>query len=599
MASLRRSVRWRRSLHGVALAALLTCSGSLAAQGTNPPSQSTPTREEVLRGELDRQLRAGTSAVDVSAAFERAPCPLADERFADIKLTLTDVRFGGAEAVEPGLLDAAWQPYAGREIEIAAICEIRDRAAAILRDEGYVASVQVPVQTIDGGVVSFDVIVARLVSFVVRGDAGPSGRMVERYLSPLRGQPAFDTDEAERALLLARSIPGMDVRMVLARSTGEDARPGDLVGVVDVINRAFEADIAVQNYGSSEVGPWGGQARARFHGITGLADATELSVFVTPDFEEQLVVQGRHEFAVGRDGLRIGANAVHAWTHPDIPGDDLFEARTLVVNGYAKYPLLLRQDRTLDIQLGLDLIDQHIDFSDLPFSTDKLRVATIAADFSATDPASVQGANGFSISEPRWASHLRLELRKGMDIFGASEDCGPGFTRCSAPGVVPISRLNADPQGFVLRGQGEGSYRPSPLVTITARPRFQYSDDRLLPYEQISGGNFTAGRGFDPGAAAGDRGFGTQLEVAYGSLQPRSFGGSAWQAFAFYDTFAAWFADSDDANTLNSVGAGARINFRRRAYGEVLAAIPLEAGPLETRTGGVTVLVNFALRLGN
>lgn len=585
----------RRFAYAASALVLTSGSGPVLAQSAIQPA---PTREEVLRQEIDRQLREGSEAIDASAAFARSPCPLADPKFSAIRLTLSSVNFTGVEGVEPGLLDGAWRDYAGRDIPVATICEIRDRTAVILRDAGYVASVQVPVQTIEGGAVRFDVTVARLVSFVVRGETGRSGPMVERYLAPLREQTVFDTRAAERALLLARRIPGMDVRMTLARAAGTEARPGDLVGVVDVISQPFEADLAIQNYGSDEVGPWGGQARVRFNGLTGLADQTELSAFATPDFDEQLVVQGRHEFAVGADGLRVGANAVHAWTRPDVPGDDVFFAKTLVVNGYATYPLLLRQALSLDLTGGMDLVDQRIDFSGIPFSKDKLRVLTVSLEHRAADPASVTGENGFSISEPRWASRGRVELRKGVAGLGASEECGPALATCAAPGAVPISRLNADPQSFLVRGDAEFAYRPSRQITLTGRPRFQWTDDNLLPYEQFSGGNFTVGRGYDPGAATGDRGFGGQAEIAVGSLEPRTIDGSALQGFAFYDTFNAWFADAPGVRNLNSVGGGARLNFRRRAYAELLAAVPLEAAPLATRTGNIRILFNLAVRLG-
>ena len=583
----------------------LAYSASVLVLGTLPAVtmaqsaiQPAPTREEVLRQEIDRQLREGSVAVDASAAFARAPCPLADPKFADIKLTLSQVVFTGAENVAPALLASTWQPYQGKEIAVAAICDIRDRTAEALREAGYVASVQVPVQTIEGGTVRFDVVVARLVSFVVRGDVGNSGPMVERYLAPLRERPVFDTHAAERALLLARRIPGVDVRMTLARAGGPDARPGDLVGVVDVLTRTFEADFAIQNYGSDEVGPWGGQVRARLNGLTGLADQTEVSFYATPDFDEQFVLQGRHEFAIGASGLRVGFNAVQAWTRPDVPGPDVFFAKTLVVNGYASFPLLLRQARSLDLQGGLDLIDQRIAFSGLPFTKDKLRVLTLALDHREADPDSVAGEDGFSISEPRYASRARVEVRQGLSALGASDDCGPTLLACAAPGVVPISRLNADPQGFLVRGDAEVSFRPNRGVTVTARPRFQYSDDRLLPYEQFSGGNYTVGRGYDPGAATGDRGFGAQAEVAIGSLEPRSISGSAVQGFVFYDTFNAWFADAPGVNNLNSLGGGARVNFKRRAYAELLAAVPLEAAPLATRTSNIRILLNVAVRLG-
>ena len=93
-------------------------------------------------------------------------------------------------------------------------------------------------------------------------------------------------------------------------------------------------------------------------------------------------------------------------------------------------------------------------------------------------------------------------------------------------------------------------------------------------------------------------GFGAQAELAVGSLEPRSLNGNALQGFVFYDSFNAWFEGGGGVNSLNSIGGGARLNFRRRAYAEVLAAVPLEAPPLATRKGDVRILVNLAGRLG-
>lgn len=586
-----------RRLSGAVSLAALAWPALAQAQTTTP---SVPTREEVRRDELDRQLREADSGLDVSGAFQRAPCPLAAQQFAGIKLTLAEARFTGAERIEPGLLEDAWRPYAGREIALSSICDIRDRAAAILRDAGYVASVQVPVQTIDAGVVRFDVVVARLTGLVVRGDAGPSGRQVERYFGRLRASDVFRIGEAERSLLLARDVPGLDVRLSLARDTSAGAAPGDLVGVVDVVNRPIEADLALQNYGTEAVGRIGGQARVQFNGLTGLADLTELSAFAVADFDEQYVLAGRHEFALGDDGLRIGASATHAWTRPDVPGDDVFEARTFIASAYSSYPLVLRQAKSVFLRGGLEFIDQDVDFTGLALAEDKLRVAFLALELNETDRASIAGIGGYDIAEPRQSGRARIELRQGLDILGASADCGPGFVGCLAPGSVPISRIEADPTAFVLRGEGALDIRPTRDWKLSLRPRFQYSPDAVLPYEQFSGGNYTVGRGYDPGSVIGDSGVGAQFEVAYGSLQTPSADSAAFQPFVFFDSVAAWIKDDPtDPFTLNSVGGGVRVNWARRVFAEILGAVPLERAPLQARRGDARLLFNLGVRLGN
>lgn len=565
-------------------------------------AQSTPapTREEIQRDRLDDQLATAGSGVEIDDGLTRAPCPLADPRYGDVRFTLNSASFSGAEAVEPGLLDAAWRGLVGQELAIGQVCDIRDRASDILRDAGYVASVQVPPQTIEGGAVRFDVVVARLTGLVIRGEPGPSGEMLRRQFEKLRAEPVFRRDEAERSLLLARDIPGLDVRLSLARDSSPDAQPGDLVGIVDVVRNSFQADLSVQNYSSKQSGPFGAQLRGQFNGLTGLADLTEISVYSSQDPDEQLVLQGRHEFGIGTDGFRMGLNAVHAWTRPDIPGPNVFDSTTFIGTIYTTYPIVRRQTENLIIGAGFDWIDQQIDFDGLDFSEDKLRVPFIRLIANTIDQPSAEGRGGYTIAEPRFATFGSLELRQGIAGLGASSSCGAGFVNCLAPGAIPLSRFNADPTAFVVRAEGRVDYRPTPEFLVTLAPRAQYSPDALLAYEQFSAGNFTVGRGYDPGELVADSGLGTRAELAYGSLQPETPKGIAWQAFGFWDTLAAWIKD-DPGNpyTLNSVGGGIRFNLARRAFLEVAGAVPLDRSPFETEKDDVRLLVNLLVNLGS
>src|SRR5690606_12064052 len=102
--------------------------------------------------------------------IERGPCPLAAPSLADTTVTFSRVTFAGLEAISPALLDPTWRSLAGREVPVASLCEVRDRAATILRNMGYLAAVQIPPQRIENsGDVRMDVLVARLVEVQVRG----------------------------------------------------------------------------------------------------------------------------------------------------------------------------------------------------------------------------------------------------------------------------------------------------------------------------------------------------------------------------------------------------------------------------------------------
>ena len=136
-----------------------------------------PTREEVVRPAPDRPEDA-RARLTVEGEVERAPCALDRPEYSDIRFTLSDVQFDNLRGLSADALRPAFAPYVGQEHPVAIICEIRDRAATILRDAGYVAAVEVPEQRIADGTVRFEVLMARLVGLRVRGDAGRAERTI-------------------------------------------------------------------------------------------------------------------------------------------------------------------------------------------------------------------------------------------------------------------------------------------------------------------------------------------------------------------------------------------------------------------------------------
>ncbi|MDX3884945.1 MAG: POTRA domain-containing protein [Sphingomonas sp.] len=215
------------------LAGLLV-SGAPAAAQVAPPLPpgaipGAPTREEIERAPTAPVARP-PARLTVEGGIERAPCPLAGDRFKDISVTLSAVQFDNLRVVPAEMLRPAYEAYIGRTVPIAAVCEIRDAAATILRRAGYLAAVQVPPQRIENGVVHFDVLMAKLVAVQVRGDAGRSEKLVASYLERIKGQEAFNEKDAERYLLLARDLPGFDVRLTLRPAGTVPARTRSAAG---------------------------------------------------------------------------------------------------------------------------------------------------------------------------------------------------------------------------------------------------------------------------------------------------------------------------------------------------------------------------------
>lgn len=579
----------------------------LAAQVAPPPPgtppgldqarrDAQPTREELNRVPVaPLSGRAPSLTVDGSAV-ERSPCPLADPRFSTITVTLQEARFEGLGSIDPELIRPAYEGYLGRPIPIAAVCEIRDIAATLLRRAGYLAAVQVPAQTIEGGVVRFDVLLARLKSLRIRGDLGPSEQLVAGLLQPLVSDEPFNQNTAQRTLLLARDLPGYDIRLTLRPVPG--GAPGDVAADVTVQRQRGVLEFAAQNLGSREVGRFGGLLRGELYDVFGSGDRLTAGIFNTADPREQTVLQGSYDAWLGTSGLQLGSRLAYAWTRPSVGGGDPFRARTLIGGVQLSYPIVRAQDHNVRATGGLELVDQRLNANNVRLTTDRLRIGYLRLDVDTIDPDSVAGVGEYSAVDPKWRSRAAIELRKGFDIFDASDDCGPTFAAC-ATGRTTISRFDGNPRATVLRASGEVAYRAGRNLEFVLAPRGQYAFDPVVSYEEFSIGNYSVGRGYEPGAATGDSGYGISAEARYGRFGARR--GIQAQPFAFVD--AAWVWDRgalavfDGAESLVSVGGGVRAIWENHARLDVTVAVPLDTAPFQTKRNAMRFLVNLNTRL--
>ena len=573
---------------GMALLALSGVTGSTMAWGQNAPG-NPPTREELDRaGQVAPDVR-GPSRLTVDGGVERAPCPLADPQYATLKIRITNVDFRGLKVVTPDMLADSWRDLAGREMPVASLCEIRDRAATALRQMGYLAAVQVPPQRIGAdGNVTFDVLMAKLVGVQVRGDAGNSEKLIAATLDALKAQPVFNVREAERSLLLARDLPGYDVRLSL-RPAG--TAPGEVIGDVAITREQVRLDVNIQNWGSHSVGRWGALARVQLNDITGMGDTTAISLFNTLQTREQTVLQVEHSMALNADGLRLGGEFTYAWSKPDIGAP--VKSRTLIASANLSYPLIRQQARTLVATGGLDIVDQHVDFGPAQLSRDRLRVLFARLDGQWIDPASLNSTTGFTANEPRWRLGGAVEARHGLSGLGASDSCG-GVLLCP-------SRPEGDASAFVLRASAAGEWRPVPMVTLALSPRGQYSNRPLLAFEEMSAGNYTIGRGYDPGTLTGDSGFGFASEVRLGRAFPASVRDLAIQPYAFFDAMWMWNKDSGfnglDPQKLSSAGGGVRLTWGNRGRIDFNVAVPLRDVAGLNQRGDVRALLSLTTQL--
>jgi len=585
---------WRAPVSALALGIALIAGGVPAAAQQVAPLN----RNELVPPDQRRDARATTLTVD--GDFERPPCALDRSEFAAIRFTVKGARFNGLEKV-PGLsLGAAFESYVGRELPVSVLCDIRAEANAILRRQGYLATVEIPEQSLADGEPDFNVVFGRLASVRLRGEAGPSERLVAGYLEKLTGEEVFNINTAERYLLLADDLPGLDVRLSLRPAAG--GAPGDLVGEIAVVRQRAMADVSIQNLGSRALGRFGGTLRGELYDLTGLGDRTSITLFSTHDFTEQQTLRIAHDFRLGSEGLRLGGQFTASWAEPSValPGLNL-DSDTVFFSLFASYPLLRTRRHSLSLDAGFDFVDQDVTVNAIGLTRDRVRMAYARLEGEWIDAPSVQRVGGYSPYEPRLRLSYGIEARHGLDVFGASPDCRPNLLGCIGGGRVPPSRIEADPTPFLLRMDAGLEFRPVPRLAIALTSQAQLTGDPLPAFEEVAAGNFSIGRGYDPGAVLGDSGVMGGLELRYGSLLPSTTVPLAFQPYVFTDLAYVWNEDPSrrpgNPDRLWSAGGGLRISWAPGVRSDLFIAVPLARPDLAADKGDVRLLFTLTARL--
>jgi hemolysin activation/secretion protein len=523
---------------------------ALAQQAPPVPSQAdqaVPRRDQVEPSTEPQKSSQPTVSVDTREALVQPPCALESS---PLRVTLRSISFQtpAGEPVAPALqhLLAGITTSLAGEQPIALVCSIRDQVNELLSNAGYVALAQIPAQDIASGELKLTIVSARIVEVRILGNLGPFQHVIESRIQAIRRLDPLNRREAERILLQAGDIPGVDVRLAL-RAAGPGSNAGDVIGELSVETQRMQVLANVQNFGSSQLGPVIVSARAEAYGLTGLADRTYFAYSNSTDWNEIHVVQAGHDFALNGSGLRAALRSSFALSQPDIPNLDL-RSRSAIVGVELSQQLARRVDRQLTSTLGFEILDQRTQIyqggARIPFTRDRIRVAFARLDGDATFLAPrgtpVAVVSGYT------------ELRKGVSILGASE------IGTSQDGYPP-SRFEGDPQATVVRGEFNVELRPTGFFSLGAQAFGQWSNHALLNLEEFSLGNFTYGRGYDPGSNGGDRAYAFRVEPRVSLPLGLPFD---IQLTGFYDSVRLWNLDqgaTEKNRLLRSVGGGVRL----------------------------------------
>jgi hemolysin activation/secretion protein len=529
-------------------------------------AQQASRESEVGRAQIEQNVppkdvpRKTQVRVETSGAIAELPCALSDS---DINVTISSLVLerpdGSALPAELLTLLTGVDADLHGEAKLSVVCKIRDRINERLAEAGYIALAQIPAQKITDGVLKIQVVTAHIIEVRVVGEPGRFRKQLEKAVERIRAIDPLNRRDAIRELLQVGDIPGLDVNLTLSSA---NAAPGEMIGTLNVATQRQSLMVNFQNFGSRQLGRWIGSIRGEVYGLTGRADRTFVAYSNSTDVKEIRVLQAGHDFALNESGLRLGLRTSLAWSRPDIDKLDL-RSRSVILGLEMSQSLVRNLKQTVVATGGFELLDQQAQIvasgNRIPFSLDKIRVL-----FGRLD-----GDFRFTNGEAEWMHATgSLELRKGIGILGATK-----IGQVTSKGAP--SRLFGNPQAFIIKGEANLDIHPIGAFHLGLNGFGQWSNDPLLNLEEFSVGNYTRGRGYDPGSSGGDRAYGFTLEPRVVLPIPKV----RVEASGFYDWVHVQNIDPGTAvpnQTLRSVGGGLRFVLPQRLVVDVTFAHPLD-----------------------
>lgn len=474
-------------------------------------------------------------------------------------------------AVDDATLEAAAEPYLNRPVSLDDLRALGTEMEGIFRDAGYpYVRVVLPPQEILNARVRFQIIEGWVEGVSVLGSSAIAKAQTEARLSALDGKGPLALDDVERTVAQLNDVPGLAARVSIAR--GKQG-PGAMRLIADAERQDPRVLINVQNFGSKNLGREGTTLFAHIPGWAPLGDELELAVFNTWESGEQVSGQAAYSRGLTVDGLSARVWASYAEAEPEGAVATLGSTSESLTAGIeATHPIYQRREESLSGYLGFEAANLKGELFQgaVPLSKDETRTiyAGLEGDFS------VDG----------WDFAGNVELRQGVRWFHAS-----------ARGDSNLARSEANPFTRVVSGEFLTETPELWGVKAEIDLRGQWANDPLMAIEEFSFGNYTIGRGYDPGAAAGDSAIAAAVTLS-GFKQQFWSDRIGAELVAFYDIGRYWNEDTTGtpARTLASAGGGVRLLFNNQVRADITYAHPLDQprGLGETRPGG-RVLFNI------
>lgn len=519
--------------------ALLSASGTAYAQvaPAPPPQAVQPSAGEISRERLTLPpVRTPKFELRIQST-DKSAVPKSIE---GVQFMLRDVQVEGATAFSADIVNGLFADIKGKRVGLAAVREAAGKLEGLYREKGFfLTRVFIPPQPIANGVVKVTVIEGFIEDITVEGLDPATQRSVRAALAPLLEHKPIDLPSLERRLLILNDMPGIGGTSVLRQ--GATLGGSSLIVTLEERPDTFVASI---NNGASRIlGPWSYGLNATFNRPLDLPGSLNIGVNAGGrNLTGVQSVSGRYLMPIGNQGLLASVGVLAAKARPGGSVRALGIVNNLITASVrARYPFIRSRAFSLFGEVGFTVNRSDTDILGLPLIRDRTTVVDLG--LSAQQTGFLDGS-----------TTVNLNVHQGLQILGGLNGNAP------AP-----STMNFDPSFTRLVYAVQ---RTQPLVgKLSAQLAFQgqYTNSKLLSGELVSFGGSGIGRGFDPAAITGDRGYGGSLELRYDIPFSNTIVRNA-QIYGFVDgartTSLRTATLPSVSQDLQSAGGGVRLSHR-------------------------------------
>lgn len=322
---------------GIALTALATTS-----QAQTPPDAGA--FQQQIERERQQQLPRRIAPDKPVAPAEMRP--------SGITVSVRKFRFAGNTLLSAEQLAPAVAEFLNRPLDFAQLQAAAAAIADAYREAGWIVRAYLPQQDIQNGSVTIQIVEAVFGKLIPEGT--PSrlalATVLNRFTTRQKPGAPFNTDDLDRALLLADDLPGVAVSGSL--------RPGNRDGETDLLLKLADeplamGEAALDNSGARSTGSERLTANAYFNSPLGLGEQFSANLIHSQGSD---YLRLGATLPVGSDGWRIGVNISRLDYRLVAP-----EFKALKAEGdsssaglEASYPLIRSRLKNLFLNLALD-----------------------------------------------------------------------------------------------------------------------------------------------------------------------------------------------------------------------------------------------------